>query len=83
MPKPTKAQKAALRRNKERAAKRTTPPTKLDQWAISLYEISQSMKRAGFSDATIQGWIVDQKLPDWVFPEPGDLDFDEEEEDGE
>ena len=81
MAKPTKAQKAALRRNKERAAKRTTPPTKLDQWAISLYEISQSMKRAGFDDATIQGWLIDQKLPDWVFPTPGDPDFDDEDED--
>jgi len=81
MPKPTKAQKAALRRSKERAAKRTTPPTKLDQWAISLYEISQSMKRAGFDEATIQDWLIDQKLPDWVFPKPGDPDFDEEEED--
>jgi hypothetical protein len=80
MPKPTKAQKAALRRSKESAAKRTTPPSKLDQWAISLYEISQSMKRAGFSDATIQGWLVDQKLPDWVFPDHFDPFEDEDEE---
>jgi hypothetical protein len=40
------------------------------------------MKRAGFSDATIQGWLVDQKLPDWVFPDHFDpLEDEDEEED--
>jgi hypothetical protein len=39
------------------------------------------MKRAGFDDATIQGWLIDQKLPDWVFPTPGDPDYDDEDED--
>jgi hypothetical protein len=77
----TKAQKLASLRAKERAAKRTKEITKLDAWAISLYEIAESMRRAGFDDATIQGWLVDQRLPEWVAPRPDELDDDEEEED--
>ncbi len=77
----TKAQKLASLRAKERAAKRTKEITKLDAWAISLYEIAESMRRAGFDDATIQGWLVDQRLPEWVAPRPDEFDEDEEEED--
>lgn len=77
----TKAQKLASLRAKERAAKRTKEITKLDAWAISLYEVAESMRRAGFDDATIQGWLVDQRLPEWVTPRPDEFDEDEEEED--
>lgn len=79
----TKAQKLASLRAKERAAKRTKPTTALDLWAISLYEIAESMKRAGFDDATVQGWLCDQQLPEWVIgaPKPIDDDDDEEEDD--
>ncbi len=77
----TKAQKLASLRAKERAAKRTKEITKLDAWAISLYEVAKSMRRAGFDDATIQGWLVDQRLPEWVAPRPDEFDDDEEEED--
>jgi hypothetical protein len=77
----TKAQKLASLRAKERAAKRTKEITKLDAWAISLYEVAESMRRAGFDDATIQGWLVDQRLPEWVAPRPDEFDDDEEEED--
>ena len=38
------------------------------------------MKRAGFDDATIQGWIVEQRLPEWIAPRPDDFDDDFEEE---
>jgi hypothetical protein len=76
----TKAQKLASLRAKERAAKRTKEITKLDAWAISLYEVAESMKRAGFDDETVQGWIVDQRLPEWVAPRPDEFDGDEEEE---
>ena len=79
----TKAQKLATLRAKERAAKRTKPITKLDQWAIAIYEVAESMKRAGFDDATIQGFIVDQRLPDWVIAAPDYFDDEEEEEDDE
>ena len=78
--KKTKAQKLASLRAKERAARRTKPITKLDLWAIEIYEIAESMKRAGFDDATIQGWIVEQRLPEWIAPRPDDLDDDFEEE---
>ena len=78
--KKTKAQKLASLRAKERAAKRTQPITALDEWAISLYEMAQSMKRAGFDDATIQGWIIDQRLPEWISPTPAEFDGDDEEE---
>ena len=78
--KKTKAQKLASLRAKERAAKRTKPVTKLDEWAIAMHEVAQSMKRAGFDEATIQGWIVDQRLPEWISPPPDDLDDDFEEE---
>jgi hypothetical protein len=77
----TKAQKLASLRAKERAARRTKEITKLDAWAISLYEVAESMRRAGFDDATIQGWLVDQRLPEWVAPRPDEFDEDEEEED--
>lgn len=77
----TKAQKLASLRAKERAARRTKEITKLDAWAISLYEVAESMRRAGFDDATIQGWLVDQRLPEWVAPRPDEFDDDEEEED--
>ena len=79
----TKAQKLASLRAKERAAKRTKPITALDLWAISLYEVAESMKRAGFDDATVQGWLCDQRLPEWVTAptNPIEDDDDEEEED--
>jgi hypothetical protein len=80
MAKPTKAQKAALRRSKERAAKRTIPPTKLDEWAIKIYECAQAMKRAGFDEATIQGWIVDHPMPDWFVNNPDHSPYEDDEE---
>lgn len=78
--KKTKAQKLASLRAKERAARRTKPITKLDAWAIGLYEIAESMKRAGFDDARIQGWLIEQKLPEWIAPSPDELEGDDEEE---
>ena len=80
MPKPTKAQKAALRRSKERAAKRTKQPTKMDLHFIAMHEVTLSMKRAGFSDAAIQGWLIEQPLPDWLAPDQENPYFDEDEE---
>jgi hypothetical protein len=77
----TKAQKLATLRAKERAAKRTQPVTKLDQWAIAIYEVAQSMKRAGFDDATIQGYIIEQRIPEWVTPPNPAYEDDEEDED--
>ena len=76
----TKAQKLASLRAKERAARRTKPITALDQWAIAIYEVAESMKRAGFDDETIQGYIVEQRLPEWVAPRPDEYDGDDEEE---
>lgn len=79
----TKAQKLATLRAKERAAKRTKDITKLDQWYISLYEIAESMKRAGFDEGHISGFIYEQRIPNWVHPDHLDpyQDDDEEEED--
>ena len=82
MARKTKAQKLASLRAKERAAKRTKPISKLDEWAIALYEIAESMRRAGFDEATVQGWIVDQRLPEWIAPRPDEFDdSDDEDED--
>ena len=78
--KKTKAQKLASLRAKERAAKRTQPITQLDQWAIAIFEVAESMKRAGFDDETIQGYIVEQRLPEWVAPRPDEFEGDDEEE---
>lgn len=83
MAKPTKAQKAALRRSKERAAKRTKLPTPLDTWAIKLHEGAQAMKRAGFDEPTIMGWLVEQSLPEWFVSNPDHSPFEDEEEDDE
>jgi hypothetical protein len=77
----TKAQKLASLRAKERAAKRTKPITKLDAYFIQLHEMAESMKAAGFDDATVQGWIVDRPLPDWAIENPDHFDDDDEEED--
>ena len=76
----TKQQKLASLRAKERAARRTKPITQLDQWAIAIYEVAESMKRAGFDDETIQGYIVEQRLPEWVAPRPDEFEGDDEEE---
>ena len=76
----TKQQKLASLRAKERAARRTKPITKLAQWAIAIYEVAESMKRAGFDDETIQGYIVEQRLPEWIAPRPDEYDGDDEEE---
>lgn len=78
--KKTKAQKLASLRAKERAAKRTKPTTKLDQWAIAIYEVAQSMKNAGFDEATIQGYIVEQRLPDWVHTNPDHTPYEDDED---
>lgn len=78
--KKTKAQKLASLRAKERAAKRTQPITQLDQWAIAIFEVAESMRRAGFDDETIQGYIVEQRLPEWVAPRPDEFEGDDEEE---
>ena len=79
--KKTKAQKLASLRAKERAAKRTKPITALDAWAIQLYEIADSMRRAGFDEETIQGWLCDQRLPDWFIGRPDEFEDDDLEED--
>lgn len=76
----TKAQKLASLRAKERAAKRTKPITALDLHFIRLHECAEAMKNAGFDEATIQGWIVDQPMPEWVSPRPDEFDGDDEEE---
>jgi len=39
-----------------------------------------SMKRAGFSDAAIQGWLIEQPLLDWLAPDQENPYFDEDEE---
>jgi len=69
----TKAQKQASLRAKERAAKR----------AIALFEVAASMRRAGFDEPTIMGYIADRRLPEWVHPDHFDplRDDDEEEDD--
>jgi hypothetical protein len=78
----TKAQKQASLRAKERAARRTKETTRLDQWAIALHEVAQSMRRAGFSEGHISGFIYEQRLPEWVHPDHFDpFQNDDEEED--
>lgn len=77
----TKGQKAATRRAKERAAKRTKLPSALDLHFIALHEVAQSMRRAGFDEPTIQGFICDQRLPEWIAPRPDDVDFDDDGDD--
>lgn len=78
--KKTKAQKLASLRAKERAAKRTKPITPLDEWAIKIYEAAEAFKRAGFDDATVQGWICEQRMPDWFIDRPEKFDEDDDDE---
>jgi hypothetical protein len=52
----------------------------MDLHFIAMHEVTLSMKRAGFSDAAIQGWLIEQPLPDWLAPDRENPYFDEEEE---
>jgi hypothetical protein len=49
-------------------------------WAIQLHEGAEAMKRAGFDEATVQGWIVDQRLPDWFIGRPDEFDEDDDDD---
>ena len=76
----TKAQKLASLRAKERAAKRTKPITKLDEWAIRVHEAAESMRRAGWDEDLITAYILEQRLPDWVIGRPDEFEDDDDEE---
>lgn len=41
------------------------------------------MKRAGFDEPTIMGWLVEQSLPEWFVSNPDHSPFEDEEEDDE
>lgn len=38
------------------------------------------MKRAGFDEATIQGYIVEQRLPEWVHNNPDHTPYEDDED---
>lgn len=63
--KPTKAQKAATRRRKEAAARRTEskPLTNLQMWAASVDETAKAMRASGIDEEIVIGWIYEQKPP--------------------
>jgi hypothetical protein len=83
MAKATKAQKAALRRAKERSAKRDKrqPLTPIDQWAIAFVEFEAALIRQGY-DPDKARWVAQETIvPRWPVNDDIFDPFDDEEED--
>lgn len=82
MAKATKAQKAALRRAKERSAKRDKrlPLTPIDRWACTFIEFEAALIRQGY-DPDKARWVAQETIiPGW--PQNDDIfdPFDDEDE---
>ena len=81
--KPTKSERAAKRRSKERAAARHSnePLTPLRIWAIQVAETLKELEDA-VGDKDKARWILSDvmRMPDWMIPNP---DFDPYEDDDE
>jgi hypothetical protein len=84
--KPTKAERAAKRRAKERAAARDTrqPLLPIDLWAASVVEAYAALVRAGW-DKDHARWYLEEtmKLPDWIIGNPDHSPYEEDEDEDE
>jgi hypothetical protein len=81
--KPTKAERAAKRRAKERqAAKHTQEPlTPLQVWAVSLAEMLKELEIA-IGDKDKARWVLSDlmRLPDWTYINPDHSPFEDDTE---
>ena len=82
--KPTKAERAAKRRSKERMAARDKrePLRPIDMWAAGVVEAYQALIRAGWDKDQARWYIEDtMKLPEWIVPNPQHDPFEDDDED--
>jgi hypothetical protein len=82
--KPTKAERAAKRKAKERAAARNKaePLRPIDLWAASIVECYEALVRAGYGEDKAR-WYIEEKmrLPDWITPAPADIPHYDDDDD--
>lgn len=84
--KPTKRERAAKRKAKERAAARHKPEplTPLRIWAIQVAETLKELEDA-VGDKDKARWILSDimRMPDWMIPNPDLIPFDDEDDEDE
>lgn len=83
---PTKSQRAAKRRSKERAAAKhkREPLTPIDIWAAGLVEAYEALCRAGMNQDQAR-WYIESTmgLPEWIHKNPDHTpyEYDDDDED--
>lgn len=84
--KPTKRERAAKRKAKERAAARNKaePLTPLRIWAIQVAETLKELEDA-VGDKDKARWILSDimRMPDWMIPNPDMIPLDDEDDEDE
>lgn len=84
--KPTKAERAAKRRAKERAAARNKnePLRPIDFWAAEIVECYEALVRAGYGEDKAR-WFIEEKmrLPDWLIGNPDHTPYEDDEDEDE
>ena len=85
--KPTKAERAAKRRQKESAAKRDKrkPLAPLDVWAIYVLEAREALMRQGMSKDDAMDYLTSTfhipRIPDWSHQNPDQTPYEDDDED--
>ena len=81
--KPTKSERAARRKAKERAAARDRrdPLKPIDIWAAGVVEAFDALVRAGW-DKDHARWYIEEtmRLPDWIISNPDHDPFEDDED---
>ena len=81
--KPTKSERAARRKAKERAAARDRrdPLKPIDIWAAGVVEAFDALVRAGW-DKDHARWYIEEtmRLPDWIIGNPDHDPFEDDED---
>ena len=84
--KPTKAERAAKRKAKERQAARhqNEPLRPIDLWAAEIVECYEALVRAGYGEDKAR-WYVEEKmrLPDWLVGNPDHTPYEDDEDEDE
>ena len=84
--KPTKAERAAKCRAKERAAARNKnePLRPIDLWAAEIVECYEALVRAGYGEDKAR-WYIEEKmrLPDWLIGNPDHVPYEDDEDEDE
>ena len=81
--KPTKAERAANRRRKERQAARDKrePFRPIDIWAAGVVEAYDALVRVGWDKDQARWYIEDtMRLPEWIVPAPQEHPYEDDED---